>query len=90
MACISLFQKNLENSLADDNLNGLIIKGKLEIKTNSQTPEKKIKQSLEKKERDTNMSDKRENNRIKENKVETHPASPVPGPKKVPSTSKHY
>ena len=81
----------MENTAAGDNLNGLIIKGKLEIKANSQTPEKKNKQSSEKKERDINMSEKREqNNRIKENKIETHLTSPVPGPKKVPSTSMHY
>lgn len=67
------------------------MKGKNDTKVNSQTPEKKNKQNSEKKEKDSTVPEKREqNNRIKENIVETHPASPVPGPKKVPSTSMYY
>lgn len=80
----------MENTTVAD-LNGLIIKGKNDNKVNSQTPEKKNKQNSEKKEREITVSEKREqSSRIKENIVETHPASPVPGPKKVPSTSMYY
>lgn len=67
------------------------MKGKNDTKVNSQTPEKKNKQNSEKKEKDSTVPEKREqNNRMKENIVETHPASPALGPKKVPSTSMYY